>query len=295
VNLTNRLNLPEAIVKAVSADSYSKYGADISVTELLSPVQMRRLIAEHSDEIVEDVSDRIWALFGQAVHHIIEKSSDQADVLAETTLFTEVDGKKIKGTVDHVTISDSKLSDFKVTNARKIRDGVTPSEWVQQTNIYRWMLAREYGLVINAMEIVVFLRDWTKYEAKGSPEYPQAPALTLQVPLWTPEATEDFVRQRLAYHYGEATPGCTDAEVWAKPTRYAVMKAGRKTAVRVYDSEEEAKASAEQMGSAHYVETRPGEATRCKTYCPVSQWCPQWAADPRRPVEAPDVASTLFG
>lgn len=295
MNLTNRLNLPEAIVKAVARDSYSKYGADISVTELLSPVQMRRLIDEHSEEITEDVADRIWALFGQAVHHIIEKASDQADVLAETTLFTEVDGKKIKGTVDHVTISESKLSDFKVTNARKIKDGVTPAEWVQQTNIYRWMLAREYGVIINAMEIVVFLRDWTKYEAKGSAEYPQAPALTLQVPLWTTEETEDFVRKRLAYHFDNETRGCTDAEVWAKPARYAVMKLGRKTAVRVYESEDEAKATAEQLGHGHYVETRPGEATRCKMYCPVSQWCPQWAADPRRPAELTDVASTLFG
>lgn len=295
MNLTNRLNLPEAIVKAISADSYSKYGADISVTELLSPVQIRRLSALHADEIVEDAADRIWALFGQAVHHIIEKSSDQADVLAETTVFTELDGRKIKGTVDHVTISDSRLTDFKVTNARKIKDGTAPAEWVQQTNVYRWMLSREYGLVINSMEIVAFLRDWTKYDAKGKADYPQAPAVTLQIPLWTYGETEQFVRGRLAAHFGEVDVGCTEAEVWARPTRYAVMKPGRMTAVRVYDSVDEAEATAQQLGGAHFVAIRPGEAIRCQSYCPVSKWCPQWQADPRRPAYEPDLTDTLFG
>ena len=41
--LTNKHNLPEAIVAAIMNDSYTKGDADISVTELLSPPQLRAL------------------------------------------------------------------------------------------------------------------------------------------------------------------------------------------------------------------------------------------------------------
>ena len=295
MKITNKFNLPEAIVRAVTRDSYSKYGADISVTEMLNPVQMRRLIEKHDDEIVEDVSSRLFALIGQAIHNVVERASDQPDVLAETTVLTELDGRKIKGTVDHINIGRGTLQDYKATKAWKVSKGRTPLEWVQQTNVYRWMVARELGLEINMMEIIVFVRDWVSYEAKKNPDYPVAPMIAMPVPLWTLEETEQFVRGRLAAHFGEADVGCTEAEVWARPTRYAVMKPGRKTAVRVYDSVDEAEATAQQLGGAHFVAIRPGEAIRCQSYCPVSKWCPQWQADPRRPAYEPDLTDTLFG
>ena len=72
-NFTNRAELPQAIVDAVKNDSYSKGEADISVTELLLLPRLAALREKHANEIVEDESDRIWSLFGQAMHTVLER------------------------------------------------------------------------------------------------------------------------------------------------------------------------------------------------------------------------------
>ena len=60
-----------------------------------------------------------------------------------------------------------------------------------------------------------------------------------------------------------------------KDTTYAVKKHGRKTAVRVFKTIEEAVELAKEKD--HYVETRPGEPTRCVgNYCGVADYCPQF-------------------
>lgn len=71
--ITNKFNLPEPIVEAVKADSYEVSG-DISTTSLISPIQARILKKRHSRQIVEDVSEYVFALFGSAVHSILERS-----------------------------------------------------------------------------------------------------------------------------------------------------------------------------------------------------------------------------
>ena len=287
VKLTNKLRLPEPIVRAVSNDVYTKSGADFSVTEILSPAHMVRLRNEYWDLIEEDVADRIPSLRGQAMHAIIERASTGDDVLSEVTIITEFEGIKLKGTVDHVTISKSELCDYKETTVWKVKGGKLPQEWVQQTNVYRWMLHREKNLTINSMAIIAILRDWQKREAARDQDYPQTPALRLEIPIWPLEVTEAFVRSRLDVHQMQEPPGCSDEEIWAKPSKWAVMQRGRKTAVRLLDSNEEAEAyiARERIVGAS-VQYRPGVATRCESYCAVSKWCQQWANDPRNTSKA---------
>ncbi len=276
--ITNTSRLPEPIVRAITNDTYTKGNADFSVTELLSPPQISRLRHQHRAEIVEDAADRIWSLLGQSVHAIIERNGSPNE-LTETTLVTTFEGKTIKGTFDSVTVATAELNDYKITTAWKIRGGEVPDDWEAQTNIYRWMLKRELNIDINAIAIIVILRDWSKREAARSPDYPQTQALRLEVPLWPAELVEAFVTARLAAH-ADPDIGCSDEDIWAKPSKWAVMQKGRKTAVKLYDNEADASAS---LLSNQYVEYRPGQATRCESYCPVAAFCPQWQADPRRP------------
>jgi hypothetical protein len=56
-------------------------------------------------------------------------------------------------------------------------------------------------------------------------------------------------------------------------TLYAVKKGGRKTAVRVLDSESAAQTMATEWGKGHYVETRVGEFVRCQGYCSCCEFC----------------------
>lgn len=79
---TNKYNLPEGIVNAVknNREEYSKGKANISVSGVVMPPRMYQLFARHADEIVIDVADEIDALFGSAVHYILQQSDTKKGV-----------------------------------------------------------------------------------------------------------------------------------------------------------------------------------------------------------------------
>src|SRR6202142_1696526 len=85
---TNKQNLPQPIVKAVTNDSYNSGDCDISVTSLLKPPQMLALERLHKDDLEEDVSDRIWSLLGQVIHGILERAEETA--VAERRLYIDI-------------------------------------------------------------------------------------------------------------------------------------------------------------------------------------------------------------
>lgn len=294
MKMTNKLRLPEAIVRAVEKDSYTKGTADISVTELLSPPQMRKLKLQHADELVEDVSDRIYSLLGQSLHTIIERAaSDDALVLAEATVYSEYGGWIVKGQADHLLLATGELLDFKMTSTYKVSSGRVPREWVEQTNIYRRLLQKEKGIEIPSLAIIVILRDWSKNKSRQSQDYPQSQVLRMDVPLWTAEQTDAFILERVRLHQAEEPVSCSDYDVWARPSIYAVMKRGNVRALKTYNNLAEAEAHASQS-AAFYVEHRPGEALRCQEWCPVAKMCPQWAGDPRNK-QVQSVEESLFG
>ena len=55
-------------------------------------------------------------------------------------------------------------------------------------------------------------------------------------------------------------PECTEQERWAKKDVFAVKKEGRKTAVKLFDTQEEAEAKIAELGKGHYLEIRKGES-----------------------------------
>ena len=74
MNLTNEYGAPDEIVRAIQNDSYTKGGADFSVTELIKPPQIRRLWNEHEEEISVDVRDEMFKLQGTAVHNYLDRA-----------------------------------------------------------------------------------------------------------------------------------------------------------------------------------------------------------------------------
>jgi hypothetical protein len=95
-----------------------------------------------------------------------------------------------------------------------------------------------------------------------------------------------YIRERLEMHreakmradFGEDLQNCSDEERWMSETIFAVKKEGRKTAVRIFKTVEEAKALAEKEKG--YVEIRRGEPKRCAgNYCGVAQWCEQYQGE----------------
>lgn len=277
IQITNRFALPEAIVRAVRNDPYTRGESDFSITGLLRPPQLARLAAAH--DLTEDVSDRIWALLGQAVHSVLERAAEGANAAAifEERFFLDmdVDGRsyRVSGQIDH--FETGCLTDYKITSVYA-REGKV--EWEQQLNLLRALMA-ESGHQVARLQNVLIFRDWRPKEALRE-DYPQSQVAALEIPMWPLEQALEFLRERIRLHVADAPRPCTDEERWMQPAKVALMKRGRKSAIKLF----EAIPPEVRLGADQYWEERRGAFRRCEGYCPVSEVCPQWSA--QRP--APD-------
>ena len=274
MNITNRLNLPAPLVAAVTNDPYHGGGADYSVTTLIKPAQAVALERKHRDELTEDVADRIWSLIGQIGHTILERAAMKE--LVEHRFFFRFIGKLISGQADIWNAEE--LLDYKFTSAWAVKDGLKP-EWECQLNLLI-LLAGEEGISVKEAKIIAILRDWSKLEARRSADYPLEQVVVLHCPIWSREKTLAYLTDRLTQHIAAAEgnpPPCNDNERWAKPAKFAVMKPGRKTALKLFGNYGEAQAMADGIKGA-VVQTRPAVNTRCDAYCAASEWCPQYKA-----------------
>jgi hypothetical protein len=272
MKITNELALPEPIVLALQADTYDKKGADYSVTELNSPPRQAQLKRQHSEAIIEDASDRIYALLGQAVHVILQPAARR--FLVKQRFFTDFDGARISGEIDVYDKERFALQDWKVTSYHAISDGPKP-EWIAQGNLLAYMM-RLSNYPVSVIEYVAIFRDWSKLKAaRGRHDYPARQVQVLQIPLWTTDKIKAYLSERIRLHREAATqlPMCTPEERWERPTKFAHMKEGRKKAIKLYDNLEQAEAAVRNGKVGDYVEERPGENVRCLHYCPVSAFC----------------------
>jgi hypothetical protein len=142
--------LAAAIVAAVQNDPYVG-GGDISTTKLIDSPRVRVLGGKRKDQITVDVSERVWALLGQAVHTILERAGlRQEGMVVEERLYADVDGWQVSGQVDSMHLEMQKLSDYKVTTVWK-KNG--SDSWTRQLNVLRW-LAHKNGHTINTLEVI---------------------------------------------------------------------------------------------------------------------------------------------
>lgn len=272
MKLTNNLNLPQPIVDAVAKDEYDRGNAHISVTGLLRPPRVAALEEAHADELSEDASDRIWSLVGQVIHGVLERA-DKTGV-TERRFSIEVEGWTVSGQADRFL--RGLIQDYKFVTAWKFKDAGVPLEFEQQLNCYA-EIHRQNGHDIKKLEIVGILRDWSKLEARRDPLYPQQQVVVRQVPLWSQAKAQAFIRERVILHQQARVrlPECSSEDRWARPDIYAVMKPGRKTAVRLYPTREAAQAHV-ASDPCLYIVCRPGENVRCANYCAVSKFCSQY-------------------
>lgn len=293
MEFTNISNLPKVIERAVANDPYDSSGSDISTTRLIAPPRIRILEKNNFDLIKEDVSDRIFSLLGQSVHHIIERAKQKTDI-AERRLFYKDDaitnGWTLSGAFDLLT-RQGNLIDFKVTSAWSALDATTngKAEWEQQLNVLDFLCRKKQKELIRykkevkvkSLSIMAILRDWSKMKVMQSDNYPRKQVVMIPIRRWTEEEQDNYVRTRIKLHQdAEQTnqlPLCTAKERWRKEDTYAVMKDGRKTAWRVFNTKEEASQFllSQKMieGKGCSIVFRKGEDVRCQHYCRVNEFC----------------------
>ena len=200
MKLTNKHGLPETFINVIQRPTYSRGSSEISVTEILSPPQLVLLRRRHADDIEVDAADQVWSLFGSAVHNILQHGKDDHHVVEER-LFTTFESWRISGAIDLQTFQPDGsivISDYKVTSAWAVQQQKT--EWVDQLNLYAWLIERTKALPVTGLKIIGIVRDWSRREAALKDTYPQAPIVTIDIPLWDAETREQFVKDRLRLH-----------------------------------------------------------------------------------------------
>lgn len=277
MTITNRSGLPEALIRAIQNDSYDAGDSDFTATSLLKPARIVALERLHKHEIEEDAEDSLWRLYGQIAHSIIERAN--INDISEKRYFAIFGPHKVSAQIDTLNLHNGRLEDFKFTTAWGFKSDSQPkAEWVSQLNIQLELLRRN-GLDARSLSIIGLLRDWQISKAKEDQNYPQTPVVTLNIQMWSREQTTAFIEMRIAEHLKarEVLPECSMEERWAKPDQWAVIKFGYKRAVNggVQFNKELAQDIARNSPDL-YVEYRPGESVRCKSYCSVSKFCTQY-------------------
>lgn len=298
MNITNLQNLPAPIVAAVRNDDYDKGDCDFSTTELISPVRIQVLKRKWGEHVTEDASDRIFSLFGQAMHAVLERAADPRYALVEKRYYWDCDmkgalmkasehieyGIRVGGRfdlMDYVLDTETNtLTDYKFTSHYAVNGGVKP-EWSQQLNVNAFILKRN-GFRIHKLQLTAIFRDWSKMRAARTKNYPQKGVQTFDVPIWEDEVTEQFIRDRIRAHVegAENPPVCSPEERWNDGDQFAVVKDGAKRAINggVKDSEAQAYALINELAGrfpaqSYHVEARPSEDKRCMFYCECAPFC----------------------
>lgn len=289
MQVTNIHGLPETIRRALIKQEaqYNAGPVDSSVTDLIKPARISLLTKKHKREMTRDLSDNFWALLGSGVHYLLELGATE-NMIVEERLFMEIDGWRISGAIDcQEIISDTviDITDYKVTATYSVLDQEPKPDWVAQLNLQAMLLEANKPKRVRNLSICAILRDWSSTKARLDPMYPQAPIVMVPIPVWSNHKRLDYARARIAEHrearyadaMGETLQECSPEDRWVKGEAWAVMKTGRKRAVKVFDNPVEAEELKEKSGKGYNVVYREGQSTRCG-YCGVSEWCDQFAA-----------------
>lgn len=269
--LTNRYNLPEPLVRAVRNDKYSRGESDYTVTQLLQPPQISHLIREYGVE--EDVADRIWSLLGSATHSVLERAYEEVSgCIVEERFYADILGKKIGGQIDVFDPQCSTLYDYKVTS---VWSAEGKPEWDKQLNMLRYLLYQN-GVVANKLTIIPIFRDWVKAKSLIEKDYPVSQCVPIDIPIWPLDTVKEYMEERVREHMQSVPRPCTDEERWATIEQWALMKDGRKSAVKLHPTEAAAKKHLARAGSGHVIVHRPKTFKRCENYCPVAPHCKQY-------------------
>lgn len=226
--LTNNAGIHLATAVWLAHDDYDYVDKPnyISVTTLIKPLRQIILATRVPvEERVADISDRIAARMGQALHGDYERvwkhhyrtslaklgisrkvidlvrinpeqqEPDTIPVYTEVRSETEIAGYTVGGKID--LIIEARLNDIKKTTvwAYQSQKGVGTS-WRLQGSLYRWL--NQDKITHDELCIQYLLLDWSRALARRDPNYPVNAVPTRLIPLMSVAETDKWVRDKLA-------------------------------------------------------------------------------------------------
>ena len=277
MKITNKLNFPAPLV-SMAQEEYEYELNEYRATSLLKGIRETILERRYRDQIVEDVSDKIFLLLGKGVHAALEKYQETKTQLKEERIKIPIEEYVLSGQFDLYDDATGTVIDYKTTTIWKIVNSQY-EDWRRQLLIY-CLLLRQTGFSARRGQIFAILRDHRKGEAKRISGYPQLQAVTINFSFTEQDLQEceewlqarfNLIREAEKLS-DDDLPVCTPEERYNDGDQYAVMKKGQKKAVRRLNSLEEAQQFQAEKGLDR-IEVRLGTDKKCIDYCSVNKFC----------------------
>lgn len=217
MKITNKYNLPHAVVRAAENDVYSKDGADFTSSQLSNPPRAEALKALNPISLEIDASSRCAAMLGTAIHGVLERGARPDVDIIEKRYFAEFLGYKLGGKIDLYQTDDKTLYEYKSCLAgafSKKNGGGKKFDWIAQASVNK-LLMEMNGVVVKRVVVVGWLVDWRGWNL-SDPNYPRCSVPMAEIETWGREKTIAYIEERIKLHAAalKELPFCTSKEVW---------------------------------------------------------------------------------
>jgi hypothetical protein len=213
MKIINKTNLDELVVKAVDSN-YQYTDKRYSVTSILTDYKEIILKRRHHNEMIRDVKDMAWLMFGTAFHEFLEKqevewvevkesvfnvfkrfakdckeewSTNEANGELEPHYYIKPKLKEehliykcqhsdytLTGYSDLYNLLTNEVIDYKTASVNKVLYGDW-DDYIKQLKLYAMMLT-SMGFPCYKGRLIVFLKDWSKTAYTRDPKsYPSSP------------------------------------------------------------------------------------------------------------------------
>ena len=221
-------------LNAAIIDSVRPVEKDVfSTTELLNPRQC--LYLERNNDYYATPDSQLWALYGSAIHSIIEKGLDKYNLLLFKNRFryeeqhrTKINGATLRGTFDKYDTLTKTITDWKTVKYYYTGKYLMEGKWGESThreqqNIYRTFFLPE----AEHMKLKLLIRDHnSQLRRKGIPD---------KVTLTVPRLDDDKVRELVSRRINESLddqltgnpPPCEEKDLWKGRARCKDYCGGR--------------------------------------------------------------------
>lgn len=282
-NTLKRLqSFPSPFVRVLTQEYYDAGHSDYTITQILGPPRRTGLKSEGHQEIVRSVYAGMVAMWGTAMHWILEQGSrkeegEHTEVRNFHTMTIDGDDVVVSGCMD---LWEKKIAwDYKFIKG--FQEKMKPEHY-DQIQLNAW-LAIKNGWEVENVGICYTDKTWSPGQADVNPAYPQMPCQVYIHP-YDAEYAERLIIERVTDHH-RARKGsprdCRPTEQWAEPDVWALKNPGAGKARKKCYSLTEAY---EEMKKGEIIEKRPGLKKYCTSWCGLKYCCPQYEREERERV-----------
>lgn len=314
---SNTSSVPLSLAVFLASDNYDYDATTISATALIKPLRQIVLAGRvENTDVSVDLVNMVPSRMGTAIHDGIERAwlnnhkqamsaigipakiidkvrinpspAQRAACAAEgmeiIPIYLEQRSQKqvgkylVSGKFDFV--GDGRVEDFKSTSTYTATNNTNDEKYALQGSIYRWL--NPDIITKDEMAIQFIFTDWSAARARAEPGYPQQRIQQRVLPLLSIEATDHYVRSKLAQidRYMDVAeqdiPHCSDQDLWRSDPVFKYYKNPEKTmrSTKNFSTKQEAYIRLAEEGGQGVVLEKPGQVTACK-YCNAFSVCTQ--------------------